>query len=127
MSAHKDKNQSVEQKKPVSSGIERRAYERAPIELKVEYRKLNTFFADYTRNISKGGLFIATSRPLPIGTKFLFKMAIPKIEEPLQLLGEVKWVGKEGENAGMGIEFLYDNDEQKEMVHALVRDLMVAS
>src|SRR5690348_1888069 len=40
------------------SDSERRDGPRVPIELKVEYKKLNSFFADYTKNISKGGTFI---------------------------------------------------------------------
>ena len=47
---------------------------RAPIELKVDYKKLNTFIADYTKNISKGGTFIKTDRPLKVGTEFVFKL-----------------------------------------------------
>ena len=47
---------------------DRREAPRQPIELKVEYKRLNTFFADYTKNISKGGTFIKTNRPLPVGT-----------------------------------------------------------
>ena len=57
---------------------ERRESGRAPIELKVEYKKLNTFFADYTRNISKGGTFIRTDHPLPVGTRFAFTLAVPR-------------------------------------------------
>ena len=49
------------------SDRERRADARSPIELKVEYKRLNTFFADYTKNISRGGTFIKTARPLPVG------------------------------------------------------------
>src|SRR6516164_2182390 len=52
-----------------------RTHPRAPIELKVDYKKLNSFFADYTRNISKGGTFIKTRKPLPVGTRFLFVYA----------------------------------------------------
>jgi len=37
---------------------DKRQTERVPIELKVEYKRLNTFFSDYTKNISKGGTFI---------------------------------------------------------------------
>ncbi|HKO52206.1 MAG TPA: PilZ domain-containing protein, partial [Polyangiaceae bacterium] len=51
---------------------DRRSGFRAPIELKVEYKRLNTFFADYTKNISRGGTFIATDKPLPVGTDFVF-------------------------------------------------------
>ena len=46
---------------------ERRAEVRRPIELKVEYKRLNTFFADYTKNISRGGTFI-TSRLMMTAT-----------------------------------------------------------
>ena len=56
---------------------ERRREARAPIELKVEYKRLNTFFYDYTKNISKGGTFIKTEKPLDIGTVFLFKLQVP--------------------------------------------------
>jgi uncharacterized protein (TIGR02266 family) len=55
---------------------------RAPIELKVEYKRLNSFFADYTKNISRGGTFIKTNRPLPIGTEFVFKLFVPAARSP---------------------------------------------
>ena len=69
---------------------ERRAEARSPIELKVEYKRLNTFFADYTKNISRGGTFIKTTRPLPVGTEFLFKLFVPGRGEPLTIHGEVQ-------------------------------------
>ena len=73
------------------SGPEGRTHTRAPIELKVDYKKLNSFFADYTKNISKGGTFIKTKKPLPIGTRFLFKLTVPQRNDPFELLGEVVW------------------------------------
>ena len=83
---------------------------RPPIELKVEYKKLNTFFADYTRNISKGGTFIRTDRPLDVGTEFVFALTVRNLDEPLRLRGRVKWIivpadGTEDAPPGMGIEF----------------------
>src|SRR5262249_3836697 len=78
---------------------EGRTHPRAPIELKVDYKKLNSFFADYTRNISKGGTFIKTKKPLPVGTRFLFKLSIPGRAEPFELLGEVAWSNAEGDDA----------------------------
>lgn len=56
---------------------ERRGEDRAPITLRVDYKRLNTFFADYTKNISKGGTFIRTTRPLAIGTEFMFVLTVP--------------------------------------------------
>jgi type IV pilus assembly protein PilZ len=116
---------------------DRRTYPRVPIELKVEYKKLNTFFADYTKNICKGGTFIRTQKPLDVGTRFLFKLYIPKLEEPLRLTGEVKWVVRKGEppppgvaadhEPGMGIQFIYDAEERKQAVHSVVERLMIDS
>src|SRR5499427_7789233 len=90
-----------------------RKYARAPIELRVDYKKLNSFFADYTKNISKGGTFIKTRKPLPVGTRFLFKLSIPGRDDPFELLGEVAWSNGEGEDAGMGIRFVYADDTQR--------------
>ena len=114
------------------SGSDRRRETRAPIELKVEYKRLNSFFADYTRNISRDGTFIATARPLPIATEFMFKLTIPTLPEPLELRGQVAWIVKENEAtdeqpAGMGIRFKYVDDEERSGVHDAVQKLMVAS
>jgi type IV pilus assembly protein PilZ len=98
----------------------RRQHARAPIELKVEYKRLNTFLADYTRNISRGGTFVATAKPLGVGTQFVFALSVPGLGEPLKLTGKVVWTTSEDEAspanpAGMGIEFQYrDAQEQAE-------------
>jgi type IV pilus assembly protein PilZ len=107
---------------------ERREGGRAPIELKVEYKKLNTFFADYTRNISKGGTFIKTRRPLDEGTEFVFKLIVPKLAAPLAIRGEVKWVVRDdGKDPGMGIRFIYASDEERKAVESVVERLMIDS
>ena len=116
---------------------DKREHPRAPIELKVEYKKLNTFFADYTKNICKGGTFIKTKKPLDIGTEFVFKLLVPKLENPLALKGEVKWVVREGEppppgiaadhDPGMGIRFIYGDDGERERIEHVVELLMIDS
>ncbi|MBW2731448.1 MAG: TIGR02266 family protein [Deltaproteobacteria bacterium] len=112
---------------------ERRGHTRAPIKLQVEYQKVNSFLHDYAQNISKGGTFIKTQKPLPLGTEFVFKLRVPFLEEPLTLRGQVKWIGAElgpdeteGEGElGMGIEFVYKDDHEREQVHGRVQQLMV--
>lgn len=112
---------------------ERRQEVRAPIELKVEYKRLNSFFADYTRNISRGGTFIKTTRPLPIGTEFLFKLFVPNLDEPLHIQGEVQWlvteadIGDDHPEAGMGIRFTYRLGSSQEEIDRVVERLMVDS
>ncbi len=102
---------------------------RSAIELNVEYKRLNTFFADYTRNISKGGTFIRTERPLDVATEFVFALTIRGLAEPLRLHGRVKWIvatsdATEHSPAGMGIEFMYENDAERRATEAIVEQLM---
>jgi type IV pilus assembly protein PilZ len=116
---------------------DRRREARAPIELKVEYKRLNTFFYDYTKNISKGGTFIKTDKPLDIGTIFLFKLLIPSQSAPLALRGEVRWVVKEGSprppeipedhEPGMGIRFMYEDGLQRRGLEEVVEKMMIDS
>jgi type IV pilus assembly protein PilZ len=99
------------------------------IELTVEYKRLNAFFADYTKNIGRGGTFIATSKPLPIGTEFAFRLVIPTLPEPLRLRGRVQWIvgaedASDEQPAGMGIGFLYDSEAERERVAGVVEQLM---
>ena len=108
---------------------EKRETERAAITLKVDYKRINTFFADYTKNISKGGTFIKTSKPLAIGTEFVFVLSLPTQNEQLRLLGEVVWITEERDSndenpPGMGIRFKFKSDGEREAVHKFVERLM---
>ncbi|MFO0567364.1 MAG: TIGR02266 family protein [Polyangiaceae bacterium] len=109
---------------------DRRIAQRAPIELKVEYRRVNTFFADYTKNISRGGTFIATERPLPEGTEFVFALGIPTMDEPLRLNGRVCWItstedATRANPAGMGIEFQFASNDERRATERIVERLLV--
>lgn len=111
------------------SSSDRRGQPRTAIELNVEYKRLNTFFADYTRNISKGGTFIRTDRPLDLGTEFVFALTIRGLDEPLRLRGRVKWVVSPAEAtkdqpAGMGIEFQYKDGDERAATEQIVEKLM---
>ncbi len=106
---------------------ENREHGRAPIELKVDYKKLNSFFADYTKNISKGGTFIKTKKTLPIGTRFLFRLTVPGRPEPFERAGEVVHASAAGEDAGMGIRFVWSEESQRSDFEAVVEGLMQES
>src|SRR4051812_19280857 len=108
---------------------DRRGQDRAAIELKVEYKRLNTFFADYTKNISKGGTFIRTDKPLDIGTEFVFALTIPQLTEPVRLRGRVIWTipvskATESSPAGMGIRFQYASENERRETEGVVEGLM---
>ncbi len=106
---------------------------RATLRLRVDYERMNSFFADYTKNLSKGGTFIKTVRPFPVGTRCQFSFTLPALSEPLLLEGEVtRTVAPEaaqarGEEAGMGVKFVFrDAGAQKEFAD-LVEKMMEES
>jgi type IV pilus assembly protein PilZ len=103
---------------------ENREHGRAPIELKVDYKKLNSFFADYTKNISKGGTFIKTKKSLPIGTRFLFRLTVPGRPRPFELNGEVVHANPAGDEPGMGIRFVWTDDRARVAFESVVEGLM---
>jgi type IV pilus assembly protein PilZ len=114
-----------------------RDHARHPIELKVEYKRLNAFFADYTKNISKGGTFIRTDKPLDVGTEFIFELHVPRVSEPLRITGQVQWVLTQEEvdaapgtgpgAPGMGIRFVYRDDTQRAEIERQIEKIMVDS
>ena len=108
---------------------ERRLSARHAITLRVDYKRMNTFFADYAKNISKGGTFIRTSKPLDVGTEFVFVLSFPAQESQLRLKGEVIWVVAEEKATdeqppGMGIRFLFQNDTERDAVDQFVEKMM---
>jgi type IV pilus assembly protein PilZ len=112
---------------------DRRLEDRAAITLRVDYKRVNTFFADYTKNISKGGTFIRTTKPLDVGTEFVFVLSFPGRDSQLRLRGKVVWTtpeaaADEAQNRppGMGIRFVFENDQERAAVHDFVERLMAA-
>ena len=109
---------------------ERRESGRATVQLPIEYERLNELLSDYTHNISRGGTFIRTSRPLPVGTALSFTLRAPKLGEPLVLRGAVRWTVEPADAAndrpaGMGIAFVFDSAEHKVAVENRLDRLMV--
>jgi len=103
---------------------------RAPLRLRVDYERMNSFFADYTKNISKGGSFIKTPRPLPVGTRCQFSFTVPALSDPIQLEGEVTRVvtpeeaQARNEDPGMGVKFVFRDPAAQREFEDLVERMM---
>ena len=84
---------------------ERRSDERIPIKTEVSLASDSQFFAGLTGNISKGGLFVATYQPMPIGSAVKMQIALP--DGDLQATGVVRWIREASSGAlpGVGVAF----------------------
>ncbi len=120
----------------MSGGPEnKRRASRLEHELPVAYRTVGSFLTDWATNISHGGLFINTRKPLPVGTIVKIHIQLPGAAFPCQLSGRVARVTDFDNRAnlvpGMGIEFV-DMDEAKRhdiesFVERLRRELQPAT
>ena len=113
-------------------GRERRESGRVAVELPIEYERLNALLSDYTHNISRGGTFIRTDRPLEMGTAHAFTIRAPQLGEPIVLRGVVRWLvephqARPDRPAGMGIAFVFESPEHKTAIEDRLDRLMVKS
>lgn len=79
---------------------------RVPVALELEYRSAGAFLVAYTTNLSKGGIFVDTTAPFPIGTVVSMRLRAPNTPV-CEVHGTVAWLRPEstgpGQPAGMGI------------------------
>lgn len=77
--------------------------------LSLAFKDRQTFVKAYTENISKGGLFIRTDRPLKEGEQFLLALGLADSPEPINVTCEVVWTRTQSEGetrpSGMGVKF----------------------
>ena len=61
-----------------------------PVALKVSYPTGEALRRDFITNLSGGGVFVPTQKPLPIGTEVALEIAVGE-EQPVVLRGKVVW------------------------------------
>jgi uncharacterized protein (TIGR02266 family) len=92
---------------------------RIPKGLSLTFKTRESLINAYTENISSGGLYIKTPKPLQKGETLSIKLQIPDEPEPIKVEAVVAWSrtegGPDGEPPGMGIQFIQvsDSDRQK--------------
>lgn len=109
-----------------SSGEDKRIFPRNEVMLKVEYPNAAQFLADYTENISEGGVFINTEETFVRGQLLDFAVSFPGLLDPIRVRGEVMWrrPGRTpGEPAGIGVRFLMDQSPDRAGLIALIQKL----
>jgi len=105
-----------------------RKHTRYDASLKVSFKTEKQFVYEYAKNISKGGLFVASDKPLPLRTKVELVLHLPHSSAPVKIIGEVVHVISTEQaklmNAdrwpGMGIQFSeFEEDGEKTLLDYL--------
>lgn len=101
----------------------RREEERARTrtKIRISFKKASDFFRAYIGNLSGGGLFIKTTKSLPVGTLSDLEFTLPDSNQVIRTTGEVAWIRSKDESSenkptGMGIQFIDMNPENKKLL-----------
>jgi len=85
---------------------------RGPVNLRIKFRSasLQQFIERYGVDVSRGGIFIRTREPLPVGTRLKLDFQLVDAAPLFQGDGTVVWIreydpGKAGVTPGMGVRF----------------------
>ena len=91
---------------------ELRASERAPLEVKVDFELNDMTYTGVTRNISAGGVFVATEDLPAVGEQINLRFSLPGSGREWAVQTAVRWVRAKQSPpddeapAGMGLQFL---------------------
>ncbi len=97
---------------------------RKPISLVVEYQGADDLLRDYTQNLSSGGAFVHTNRPLAVGDSVRLQLSFPKLISPLYIEGIVRWVRADTTTeTGAGIEFINFDSEVRDSLGAILKHI----
>ncbi len=110
-------------------GAEKRKHPRAPLQLLVQYRfgSVGDFLAEYSSNISLGGIYIRTDEPREEGSLIYLQFTLRDGSPLIEGLGRVVRSNRPGDlppgiEPGMGVEFVNFDDESMALIEQIVRD-----
>jgi uncharacterized protein (TIGR02266 family) len=107
---------------------ERRRERRVPVQIQIQYKSADGFFQDYIRNLSLGGIFIETEKPLPKNTKLRVEFCLPEMTDPITADGVVVHTLRVGQKkksdnsvSGMGIRFSDLESSSKQVLESYLQ------
>ncbi len=107
---------------------DQRRYPRVLTEVRVTCEYGADSFYHYTLNVSQGGIFIRTPKPLDADTTIKVEFTLPSLGHTFSIEGKVAWrkeKGDESGDAGMGIEFTDISDRDSSLLRQYVLESQI--
>lgn len=94
---------------------QRRQHQRVDLVLRVEYADAQNYFAEWTENLSAGGLFVRTERMFEKGDSVQLLLSFPGLLSPAAVEGHVVWIRAATQllPRGVGVEVVGDNARRR--------------
>ena len=103
----------------------RRQHPRTPVALLVQYRfdTLDDFVAEYSVDLSPGGMFIRSEEPPDLGAVVHLQFSLKDGSKLIEGLGKVVWISPVGPGRipGMGISFTQFDPESLALIAQICR------
>jgi uncharacterized protein (TIGR02266 family) len=103
-----------------------RRFERFPIQMRVVYRHNGEARREHTDNLSRGGLFILSFDPPPVGTSLQLELFVPGRQDGLPLEGKVmhtvsaEEAASRGVRSGAGVQFSGNHEAVRAAVEGVL-------
>jgi uncharacterized protein (TIGR02266 family) len=93
----------------------------APVRVRLRYASFDAFIERFAPNVTRGGVFLASRNPPPVGTTFAFEIQLAGGEVALAGDGKVTWIKPYDPAApqkphGMGVQFLRLDPPSRELL-----------
>ena len=101
--------------------LPRRIGERVSGKISISFKRASDFFKAYIANLGEGGLFIHTTKDLPVGSLLDLEFSLPDSDQVITAKGRVMWVRPQDMSTekmppGMGIQFIDMNPNDKKLL-----------
>jgi len=97
----------------------------APVRIRLRFASFDAFIDKFAPNVTRGGVFIASRTPLPVGQTFAFEIQLAGGEVALAGDGKGTWVKAFDPAApqkpyGMGVQFLRLDNPSRELLNKIL-------
>jgi uncharacterized protein (TIGR02266 family) len=97
----------------------------APVRIRLRYASFDAFIDKFAPNVTRGGVFLASRTPLPVGSTFAFEIQLAGGEVALAGDGKVTWIKPFDPAApqkahGMGVQFLRLDNPSRDLLNKIL-------
>jgi len=109
----------------MASSKEKRVHKRAVVKVEITFRTGKQLMTSYMHNVSCGGLFIKTDKPLPLNTELELNFRLPNSYRLFKTKGLVVWVSPLGgkKPPGIGVQFREMSEEDAAYLEKVIEKL----
>ncbi len=102
-----------------------RAFPRATVDIKAEYKSAENFIESYMRQVGEGGLFIEQEDPAPMNSEIELSFNLPGDPHVIAVRAKVVWRMTHAVHdifaRGVGVKFVEISDEDRKRIGEFVK------